>query len=104
MLYEYIIGTHRTLIDRNLLHSTQPCLTNSHHELQKSKFSVIIQINRNMLSFTPLFIATGLPFSNSRPASPPSPEFASNFNRSSSSSSAIVFFFGSGASGLPLEV
>lgn len=49
-------------------------------------------INRNILFLTPLFIAVGLPSSNSMPASPPSPDLPSIFIRSSSSISAIVFF------------
>lgn len=44
-----------------------------------------------MFSLTPLFIATGSPFSNSRPASPPPPDMASSFSRSSASFSACVF-------------
>jgi hypothetical protein len=48
-------------------------------------------INLNMFSLTPLFIATGFPFSSSIPAAPPSPDIPSSFWRSSSSSWAIVF-------------
>ncbi|KAL8746765.1 MAG: hypothetical protein Q9184_007698, partial [Pyrenodesmia sp. 2 TL-2023] len=56
----------------------------------------LVQINRNMLFRTPLFIAVGLPSSSSNPASPPSPDFPSIFMHSSLSSSAMVFFLGSG--------
>lgn len=51
------------------------------------------QITLNIFSLTPLFIATGFPPSNSKPASPPSPDIASSFCRSSSSASCTVFGF-----------
>ena len=50
------------------------------------------QMYLNILSLTPLFIATAFPSSYSSPLAPPSPLIPSSFNFSSSSSSRIVFF------------
>jgi hypothetical protein len=58
----------------------------------RSEAFSLVHITRNIFSFTPRFIAAGLPSSNSNPASPPSPDIPSSLSRSSSSSSAIVFF------------
>lgn len=58
-----------------ILHS--PCC--DHHGDDKR------QISRNMFSLTLRFIATGLPFSYSIPATPPSPDMLSSFSRSLSS-------------------
>lgn len=69
------------------------CLYYQFTTSQKGLPLFLIYINRNIFSLTPLFIAAGLPSSNSSPASPPSLSICSSLSRNSSSSSAIVFFF-----------
>ena len=96
------IGTHSINISQRDSASPQNRGRNRHRKAFGCFGAEVLEatshINRNMLLLTLLFIATGCPFSSSRPAAPPSPEMPSSFCRSSSSSSAIVFFFGFGSS------
>jgi hypothetical protein len=53
--------------------------------------TTIHQITLNIFSLTPLFIATGLPFSSSKAAGPPSSDIPANFSFTSSSICTCVF-------------